>query len=127
MPWSPPDAGELRTRVRVTRKIPELDGEGKPATDSEGYPVEREVNALGPGGKVWAKWVNAWGAEAYEARKAGVTEPATLTLRYTPLVTPECLIYKGEDPRPYQVVSVDDLEDRHAWLKVKVERLVRSE
>lgn len=52
----------------------------------------------------------------------GVTEPATLTLRYTPLITTTCIIYRGTDPKPYEVISVNDVENRHAWLEVKVQR-----
>ncbi len=45
--------------------------------------------------------MNAWGTEVYTARQAGVTEPAT-TLRYTPLITTTCIIYRGTDPKPYE-------------------------
>ena len=51
-----------------------------------------------------------------------MTEPATLTLRYTPLITTTCIIYRGTDPKPYEVISVNDIENRHAWLEVKVQR-----
>ena len=39
-----------------------------------------------------------------------------------PKITTTCLIYRGEDPRPYEVVSLNDVEDRHAWLEVRVQR-----
>ena len=56
------------------------------------------------------------------SKKAGVTEPATLTLRYTSKITTTCLIYRGGDPRPYEVISLNDVEDRHVWLEVRVQR-----
>ncbi len=43
-------------------------------------------------------------------------------LRYTPLITTTCIIYRGTDPKPYEVISVNDVENRHAWLEVKVQR-----
>ena len=51
-----------------------------------------------------------------------MTEPATLTLRYTPKITTTCLIYRGSDPEPYEVISVNDVDNRHTWLEVKVQR-----
>ena len=49
-------------------------------------------------------------------------QPATLTMRYSPRIQPTMLVYKGRDPVPYEVVSVDDVEDRHRWLEVTVQR-----
>lgn len=112
------NAGELRTRIRVTAMEPVTDSLGRPVTDEESNPVRREVEVYA----CWCKWVNAWGSEVYAAMSAGVTEPATLTLRYTGKITAASLIYKGADPRPYEVISVNDVEDRHAWLEVKVRR-----
>ena len=49
-------------------------------------------------------------------------QPAKLTMRYSPRIVPTLLVYKGKDPVPYEVVSVDDVEDRHCWLEVTVQR-----
>lgn len=113
-------AGELRTRVRFF-DIPGEDGQ-----DADGYEAEGLVNVFGEGGSRMCKWVNAYGAEVYTAKSAGVEEPATLTMRYTPKVTPTCIIYKGGDSKCYEVISVNDVEDRHAWLEVKVQRKVAA-
>ncbi len=108
-------AGELRTRIQVFAPV-----EG--GVDADGYPIEGTVNVFGEGGSRRCKWVNAYGREVYDARQAGVTEPATLTMRYTDKVTTVCTVYKGDDPKPYEVISVNDVEERHAWLEVKVQR-----
>lgn len=110
------NAGALRTKIRVFAPPP--DG----ALDSDGYPASKPVNVFGEGKTRYCKWVNAHGSEVYDARQAGVTEPATLTLRYTPRITTTCLVYHGEDPAPYEVISVNDVEDRHQWLELKVQR-----
>lgn len=109
-------AGELRTRIRV------YDRPGGGALNENGYPATEPVNVFGEGGRRMCKWVNAYGGEVYTAKQAGVEEPATLTMRYTAKVTPTCLIYKGDDKRPYEVIGVNDVEDRHIWLEVKVMR-----
>lgn len=113
-------AGALRTRIRIF-DLPR-DENGEVLRDRDGYEVKEPVNVFGPGATRQCQWVNAWGGEVYAARQAGVTEPATLTMRYTPKVTTECLIYRGDDPKPYEVISVNDVENRHTWLEVKVQR-----
>ena len=114
------DAGALRTRIQVF-DLPRGQ-DGSPALNDNGYPIQEPVNVFGEGRSVHCRWVNAHGSEVYDAKQAGVTEPATLTLRYTPKITTTCLIYCGKDPRPYEVVSLNDVEDRHAWLEVRVQR-----
>lgn len=109
-------AGELRTRITV------FDVPGGEELNENGYQVTEPVNVFGEGGSRMCKWVNAYGGEVYTAKQLGVQEPATLTMRYTPKVTPTCLIYKGADKRPYEVIGVNDVEDRHVWLEVKVMR-----
>lgn len=113
-------AGELRTKIMVF-DLPR-DEHGEVELGPDGYPASEPVNVFGEGKTRYCKWVNAWGTEVYTARQAGVTEPATLTLRYTPLITTTCIIYRGTDPKPYEVISVNDVENRHAWLEVKVQR-----
>ena len=109
-------AGELRTRIFV------LDKHAPEARNANGYPVAEPVNVFGEGASRRCKWVNAHGNEVYHAMQAGVEECATLTLRYTPKITTTSVLYREKDPRPYEVISVNDVEDRHRWLEVKVQR-----
>ena len=110
-------AGELRTRIYIRRRVK--------GTDPEGSACEREESVFPPGPdggeRVWhCKWVNAYGAEAMTAMQLQVEQPATLTMRWSPLVRPDCLIYRLGGPEPYEIVSVNDVEARHKWLEVKV-------
>lgn len=111
------NAGELRTKIQVFDAP-----EGGEALNENGYPTAEKVNVFGVGGFQYCKWVNAHGSEILEARQAGVMELATLTLRYTPKITTTCDVYRGGDTRPYEVISINDVEDRHIWLEVKVQR-----
>ena len=113
-------AGEMRTRIQVF-DLPR-DDRGEPARDQDGYPMTEPVNVIGQGRYLHCKWVNAHGSEVYDARQAGVTEPATLTMRYTGKLTTTCLIYREADPKPYEVISLNDVEGRHTWLEVRVQR-----
>lgn len=110
-------AGELRTRIYIRRTVKD--------TDPEGSPIQQEESVFGPEEpeRVWhCKWVNAYGAEAFTAMQLQIREPATLTMRYSALIRPDCLIYRLGDPVPYEIISVNDVEDRHHWLEVKVHR-----
>jgi len=113
-------AGELRTRIYVRKVMKKTDVDGV-ASD------QKEVSVFAPDrqGKerVWhCKWVNAYGAEVLSAMQLQIQEPATLTMRFSPDIQPDQLIYKIGDPVPFEIISVNDVEDRHRWLEVKVRR-----
>lgn len=111
------NAGELRTPVIVERCIE--------TQDADGYPARAWENVFGQG-EYRVKWVNAHGTEVYESMSLDLREPATLTGRYSPLITPQCRIVKAGDPEPYEIISIDDVENRHQWLEIKVQRMVSA-
>ena len=104
------NAGELRTPVKFIR----IDR----SKDADGYSVEVEVEVL----KTNCKWVNVHVAEVFTAMQQQLREPATITMRYSPLINQKLIIYKGTDAEPYEVISIDDIENRHRWLEIKVQR-----
>jgi head-tail adaptor len=104
------NAGELRTPIRfvaITRTV-----------DSDGYPTEVETEVI----KTNCKWVNVHGTEVFTAMQQQLKEPATITMRYSPLINQKLIVYKGTDAEPYEVISIDDVEDRHRWLEIEVQR-----
>lgn len=113
--------GELRTAVffkRIQRVI-----------DPEGYYSEEEINVRGQDAEgndipFRCYWNNAHGSEVFEGMQLQLRNPATLTMRYTPLVDITQVVYKRGDPDPYEIISVNDVEDRHRWLEVRVQRKV---
>lgn len=112
-------AGDLRTRIYIRKAVKRTDGDGVAGVR------EASIFADPPGQpeRVYhCKWVNAYGAEALTAMQLQIEEPATLTMRYSPLIQPDQLIYKLGDPVPYEITGVNDVEDRHCWLEVKVHR-----
>ncbi|MDE7261953.1 MAG: head-tail adaptor protein [Oscillospiraceae bacterium] len=115
-------AGELRTLVYFRRIFK--------STDAKGYPWQQEghvfVDGAGKERAVHCKWVNAHGAEVFSAMQLQLREPATLTMRYSPLIEPTMLVYKGKDPRPYEIISLNNVEDRGQWLEIKVQRKVAA-
>ena len=110
-------AGELRTPVyfkRIERTI-----------NANGFPIETEVNVFGEEIPIMCKWVNVYGSEAWTASQLQLREPATITTRYSPLLDDVTLLaYLGADTAPYEVVSVNNVEQRNVWLEIKVQRKV---
>ena len=111
------NAGELRTPV-IVEELNEMQ-------DADGYPVRVWLNVFGQRDvKYRVKWVNAHGTEVYESMRLDLKEPATLTGRYSQLITPQCRITK--DGEPYEIISVDNVENRNQWLEIKVQRVVSA-
>ena len=120
------NAGELRTFVQIKRP--------KSEKNANGYTVTEWLNIYGGETYVGVKWVNAHGQEVFDALSAGVKDLATVTMRFTPKVSPTCRVYlrseaeayaKGE-LRPYEVISLDNVDQRGRWLELKVKRVVSA-
>ena len=95
--------GELNTLVSFIKIVRE--------NDEESYSQEKKVNVFGKDALVPTKWVNAHGSEAF-------------TCRYSPLITETCLVYRKGDDDPFEIISIDNVEQRNTWLEIKVQRRV---
>lgn len=109
------NAGEMRTKITI--KNPKY-------TIQDGFGIKEFVNAFTR--PVWCKWVNAHGAEIYQAAELRLREPATITMRYSPLVTVESRIWRGRDTDPYEVISINNVNDRCEFLEIKIQRVVTA-
>ena len=109
------NAGEMRTKITI--KNPKY-------SIQDGCGIREFVNAFTR--PVWCKWVNAHGAEIYQAAELRLREPATITMRYSPLVTAESRIWRGRDTEPYEVISINNVNDRCEFLEIKVQRVVTA-
>lgn len=116
--------GEMRTRIRVLKP--------KRYPDTKRYQNPEYINIYDDDRVIRCKWVSAFGTEAVQAFSLGLSDPATLTLRYDPRITGDCIIERlprgKEDPvaNPavrYKIISVpNDVADAHRWLEIKVVR-----
>lgn len=108
--------GELKTRVYFKRV--------DTITDNEGYPITVERNVFGDEGVyVNAKWVNVHGSESLTSLQMQLREPATITCRYSPRITEICIVYRENDPEPYEIISIDNVEQSGTWMEIKVQRM----
>lgn len=108
-------AGEMRTKITV--KNPEY-------SIIDGFSQEEFKDVFSR--PVWCKWVYAHGSEVYEAAAQRLREPATITMRFSPLVTAKSRIWRGNDPTPYEVISLNNVNDRGEFLEIKVQRVVTA-
>lgn len=108
--------GDFRTAVVIKKESREC--------DSDGYPMEAYESIFKDenGGEraVKCKWVNSHGTEVLTALQLGYTRYATLIMRYHPLITDECVIFKQGEKIPYRILSINNIEDRGRWIEIKV-------
>lgn len=104
--------GELRTKVTLQRRTVTTLAGGfqKPA---------REDIAT-----VWAKWENVHGSEAWQAANLHASQAATVTIRYRADVDTTCYVMLGS--QVYEIVSMDDVRNRHEYIELKVRRVVEG-
>ena len=113
--------GQMRTIIRILRP--------SDAPDAAGYANPGYVNIYPDNRAIHCKWVSAFGAEAMQAGSLGIKDMATLTLRFDPRVTPECIITRGdgEAARTYEIISQpNDVADAHRWMELRVKRRVAT-
>ena len=113
------NAGELKTPVYFKTTATSINGQG--------FPVDHMANVFGSDVPVMCTWVNAHGSEVWNAMQLKLRSPDTITCRYSPLLNDETLIiFCGTDPKPYEVISCDNVEHRNEWLEIKVQRKVAA-
>lgn len=121
------NAGELRTQIIIKALTPGM--------DADGYPTETRTPVYDEGVSIGCKWINAHGRDVYEAERLNLHEAATLTLRYSPAINERCRIWrtdelaaleagKSDEAIAYDIVSIDDIHNRHEMLEIKVKRAV---
>ncbi len=91
-------------------------------TDEEGFPRESLRNVFGEGVTVPARWLPSHGGEEYTGDRQTVREPAAVLIRYTPGITERMIVQRGGDAALYEIISVVNVEDRDAWLDLRVQR-----
>ena len=100
-------------RTRITFRQPTI------TKDDGGAQVAGFANiATNP--TVWARWINAHGEESVTSDALKSVQRATVTVRYRSdiLVTWQIL----KDGLAWQIVSIDEVQDRNRWIELMVER-----
>lgn len=101
--------GELRTPITL-----------EPATmsqDTGGFQTQGQGTSI----NVLAKWTNVHGTEVWAAQMRGAIKPATVLIRYQASLEETWTVLKGSDR--YDIVSIDDIQERHEYMELKVKRV----
>lgn len=113
--------GEMRTRIRI------LAPQDNPS--GGGYRNPEYINIYPDDRTIRCKWVSAFGTEAVQAQSLGLTDTATLTLRYDPRITSDCVVIRGsgESKQTYDLISPpNDVGGGHRWLELRVKRRAKA-
>ena len=105
----PINPGDLRTRITLQRRTT--------TADAGGFMVPAWATLA----VVWARWTNVHGSEVWAAQAMGAEQPATALIRYYSGLDPTCAVLLGTVQ--YEIVSLDDIQDRHEWVELKVRRM----
>jgi SPP1 family predicted phage head-tail adaptor len=70
---------------------------------------------------VWSRWKNAHGTEALASGTVDAEAPAAVLIRYLAGLDTTCAVSKGGVR--YEIVSLDDIEERHEFIELKVRRM----
>ena len=112
----------MTTRVYILGLTASVDADGFPAETWGSVFVDSKEDPV----PVWCKWVNAHGTDAYRNMEMDLRDVATLTMRYSPLINQRCRVLHENDPDPFEIISIDNVDDSRAWLEIKVKRLVTA-
>lgn len=113
------NAGELRTQIQIKRRIVE--------TNDNGFESVTYENVYGDGQYVACKWVGNHGSEVFNRDSYMERCSATITMRYSPLADDgRLVVFLYGDPDPWEVVNVDNVEQRNQWLELSVEKRIRG-
>lgn len=108
----PTNPGDLRTQITLLKRTV--------TTGDGGFQTSGTTTI----GMAWARWENVHGSEVWNAAALNAVAPATVLIRYNSQVDQSCLVQKGSDV--YEVVSVDDIRERHEYMELKVRRITEA-
>ncbi len=107
--------GEMRTKITVKSVTKGINANGR-ETESENAVIT----------STRCKWDNAHGTEVFESLRLDLQEYGTITMPYSSLVTPTCRIYREAETAPFDIVSIDNVNNERRFLEIKVKRRVKG-
>jgi len=102
--------GEMRTKVTLKSRAV--------ANGTGGF----QTPTLTTIAEVDAKWVGVHGSEAWAASSVNAMRAATVLIRYRSDIDETCVVVL--DGINYEITSMDDIQHRHEYIELKVQRMV---
>lgn len=112
-------AGAMNAKARFVDIIPTI--------NENGFNVIEEKDVFGQ--PVWVNWKNQHGTEVFESMKYKLGQTATVTMLYSPKVNARCKVYlvsEGDNAQPFDIVSIDSVEERHRYMEIRLKREVKA-
>jgi SPP1 family predicted phage head-tail adaptor len=106
------NAGELRTQI--TLQMPTI------AKDAGAAQKPGWANATS-NPTVWARWINAHGQDVINGNALKSVQRAVVTLRHRADIKTTWRVLK-DDGTYWEIVSIDEIQDRNRWVDLVVER-----
>ena len=104
-------------RTRITFQSP------TEVTDAGGAQSTTYAN-VGTVPTVWAQWINDHGQEAIQAEAVVSAQRATVRVRHRTDILETWRVVK--DSENWQILSIDEVQDRNRWIELRVERIKGS-
>lgn len=105
----PINPGELRTEITLKSRTETISAGG---FAQPGWSTIATVKC---------RWTGAHGSEVWSAQAVQAEGAATVLIRYNSGVNTTGAVLLGSDL--YEIVSVDDIQQRHEWMELKVKRM----
>lgn len=93
-------------------------------TNDNGFPVENWVDVIDE--DILCEWQNKFGGEALKAAELKALDSATIKLWYIHGINQKCRITRLEDEAVFEIISLDDVMNRHQQLVIEIKRYVRG-
>lgn len=117
------NAGEMNAKVRFVSI--------EAGINENGFNTIHETDAFPK--TVWVKWewAHGWsrGSEVFESMKNKQSQSATITMYYSPKINTRSYVYllsEGERAQPFEVVSIDFVDEKRRYMEIKVRREVKA-
>lgn len=111
----------LNTAIRI-KKLDSSQSTNR--TNNNGFPVENWIDVVDE--DIFCEWQNKFGDEALKAAERKAQESGTIKLWYIPGINQQCRITRLEDGAVFEIISVDDVNNRHQQLVIEIKRYVRG-
>jgi head-tail adaptor len=110
-----PSAQQLSTAIRVQQRI---------ETDLNGAP---DISYVSAPAIEFCAWKGKGGTESTTSGALTVTDTAEVTMWYRPGISERDRLLLNDDAAlAYDVINIEDVEQRHMWLILKVSRAVNG-
>lgn len=106
----------MTTAIRIKKKTI--------VTNDNDFEVETWTDIIDE--DILCEWQNKFGGEVYKAASVNAKEPARIRFWYIPGIDETCQVVKLENNITFDIINIDDIENRHQQLEIELKRYVKG-